>query len=49
MTVSSLRRLKKPLIMDALNKVEQNQTRAAELLGISRQTLVYRMQKYNIK
>jgi DNA-binding NtrC family response regulator len=41
--------VEKELIMNALNKAEQNQTKAAELLGISRQTLIYRMQKHDIK
>jgi two-component system NtrC family response regulator len=41
--------VEKGLIMKALNKAQQNQTRAAELLNISRQTLLYRMQKHEIK
>ncbi len=44
-----LEEVEKELIINALNKARQNQTRAAELLGISRQTLIYRMQKYDIK
>ncbi|MFQ5965146.1 MAG: sigma-54-dependent transcriptional regulator [Candidatus Scalinduaceae bacterium] len=44
-----LEEVERTLIINALNKAEQNQTRAAELLGISRQTLIYRMQKYDIK
>ncbi|MHC4184228.1 MAG: sigma-54-dependent transcriptional regulator [Planctomycetota bacterium] len=44
-----LEEVEKGLIINALNKARQNQTRAAELLGISRQTLIYRMQKYDIK
>ena len=44
-----LEEIEKALIINALNKAEQNQTRAAELLNISRQTLIYRMQKYDIK
>lgn len=44
-----LEEVEKELILKALNKAGQNQTRAAELLGISRQTLIYRMQKFNIK
>ena len=44
-----LEEVEKALIINALNKAGQNQTRAAELLNISRQTLIYRMQKYVIK
>ena len=44
-----LEEVEKALIINALNKAGQNQTRAAELLNISRQTLIYRMQKYDIK
>ncbi len=44
-----LEEVEKALIVNALNKAKQNQTRAAELLAISRQTLIYRMQKYDIK
>ncbi|MHC4183056.1 MAG: helix-turn-helix domain-containing protein [Planctomycetota bacterium] len=46
---TKLEEVEKELIINALNKARQNQTRAAELLGISRQTLIYRMQKYDIK
>ncbi len=44
-----LEEVEKALIINAMNKAGQNQTRAAELLNISRQTLIYRMQKYDIK
>ena len=44
----NLEEVEKSLIINALNKARHNQTRAAELLGISRQTLIYRMQKYKI-
>ncbi|HJO48355.1 MAG TPA: helix-turn-helix domain-containing protein, partial [Candidatus Scalindua sp.] len=44
-----LEEVEKALIINAMNKAGQNQTRAAELLDISRQTLIYRMQKYDIK
>jgi len=37
------------LIEAAMRKTQGNQTRAAELLGITRQTLIYRLQKYGIK
>jgi two-component system NtrC family response regulator len=36
------------LIRSALTQTQGNQTRAAELLGITRQTLIYRLQKYDI-
>jgi len=45
----NLEEVEKALIINAMNKAGQNQTRAAELLNISRQTLIYRMQKYDIK
>jgi two-component system NtrC family response regulator len=37
------------LIETALEKTGGNQTRAADLLGITRQTLIYRIQKYGIR
>jgi two-component system NtrC family response regulator len=39
----------KLLIQMALAKAENNQTRAAQLLGISRHVLIYRMQKYDLR
>ena len=39
----------KLLIQTALAKAENNQTRAAQLLGISRHALIYRMQKYGLR
>ncbi|GJQ57277.1 MAG: sigma-54-dependent Fis family transcriptional regulator [Candidatus Scalindua sp. AMX11] len=45
----NLEEIEKALIINALNKAGQNQTRAAELLDISRQTMMYRMRKYGIK
>jgi two-component system NtrC family response regulator len=36
------------LIQSALKKTEGNQTRAAQLLGITRHTLIYRLEKYGI-
>ena len=40
--------VEKQLILNALRKTGNNQTRAAELLGITRQKLIYRMHKYGI-
>jgi len=37
------------LIVEALRKAGGNQSAAARLLGITRQTLIYRMQKYAIR
>jgi two-component system NtrC family response regulator len=45
----SLEELEKSLIIKALEKHKGNQTRAAEYLGITRPTLIYRMEKYGIK
>ncbi len=45
----SLEELEKSLIMKALDTHHGNQTRAAEYLGITRPTLIYRMEKYGIK
>ena len=36
------------IIIAGLNKSDWNQSRAARLLGVSRQTLIYRMQKYDL-
>ncbi|MBC8553128.1 MAG: sigma-54-dependent Fis family transcriptional regulator [Candidatus Brocadiales bacterium] len=44
-----LEEVEKGLIINALKKSGQNQTRAAVLLGITRNTLIYRLEKYNIK
>ncbi|WP_026475917.1 sigma-54-dependent transcriptional regulator [Alkaliphilus transvaalensis] len=41
--------LEKNLILQALERTDYNQTKAAQLLGISRHTLIYRMEKYSIK
>jgi two-component system NtrC family response regulator len=40
--------VEKQLILSALRKTGNNQTRAADLLGITRQKLIYRMHKYGI-
>ena len=45
----SLEDLEKSLIVKALEKHKGNQTRAAEYLGITRPTLIYRMDKYGLK
>lgn len=44
----SLEEVEKNLIIQALEKTDYNQTNAAKLLGITRHTLIYRMEKYNI-
>lgn len=45
----SLEEIEKDLILAALEKHDWNQTRAAAYLGITRPTLLYRMEKYGIK
>jgi two-component system NtrC family response regulator len=45
----SLEGLEKDLIVKALERHKGNQTRAAEYLGITRPTLIYRMEKYGLK
>ncbi|MHB0886221.1 MAG: sigma-54-dependent transcriptional regulator [Bacillota bacterium] len=44
----SLEDVERELLRRALAKAGGNQTRAARLLGVSRQTLIYRMQKYGL-
>lgn len=41
--------LERSLILQALERTEYNQTKAAKLLGMSRHTLLYRMEKYGIE
>lgn len=41
--------VEKDLILQAMKRTNYNQTHAAKLLGISRHTLLYRLDKYNIK
>lgn len=45
----SLEEVEKLLLVKALAKAEGNQTRAAQLLRISRPTLLYRMEKYGLR
>ncbi len=45
----ALEDLEKSLIVKALEKHKGNQTHAAEYLGITRPTLIYRMEKYGLK
>lgn len=45
----NLDNLEKNLIVQALERTRGNQTKAAKLLGITRHTLVYRMEKHGIK
>lgn len=45
----NLEEVEKELIGLALKKAEGNQNKAAQLLGITRQTLIYRMEKYGFK
>ena len=44
----SLKNVEKDLIVQALTKADHNQTKAARLLGISRDALRYKMQKFNL-
>lgn len=45
----SIEEVEKQLIVTALEKALGNQSKAAQLLGITRSALIYRMQKYNLK
>jgi transcriptional regulator with PAS, ATPase and Fis domain len=45
----SLEEVEKLILMKALAKAEGNQTKAAQLLKISRHTLLYRMEKYGLR
>ncbi len=44
----SLKNVEMNLIVQAIKKADNNQTRAAKLLGISRDALRYKMQKFNL-
>lgn len=41
--------VEKNLLEQALSRTEGNQTKAAELLGLTRATLIYRMEKFGLK
>ncbi len=43
-----LEEIEKSFIQQALNVCDNNQTKAAKILGISRHTLIYRMEKYDL-
>ncbi len=45
----SLEETEKSMLADALQKTGGNQTQAAQMLGISRDTLRYRIKKFNLK
>jgi transcriptional regulator with PAS, ATPase and Fis domain len=45
----SLEEAEKSLLVKALEKAEGNQTRAAVLLGITRDTLRYKIKKFNLR
>ncbi len=45
----SLEELEKRLITEAMNKTGDNQTRAAEMLGMSERLLRYKLKKYDLK
>jgi DNA-binding NtrC family response regulator len=45
----SLEEAEKNLLVKALEKAEGNQTRAAVLLGITRDTLRYKIKKFNLR
>ncbi|WP_331489627.1 sigma-54 dependent transcriptional regulator [Tepidibacter hydrothermalis] len=44
----NLEEVEKNFILQALKICDYNQTKAAKLLGVTRHTLIYRMEKYNI-
>jgi DNA-binding NtrC family response regulator len=45
----SLEEVERDILLAALERHNWNQTRAARYLGMTRNTLIYRMQKYNIR
>jgi DNA-binding NtrC family response regulator len=44
-----LHELKRSIIENVLGRTGWNRTKAAQLLGLSRETLRYRIEKYNLK
>jgi DNA-binding NtrC family response regulator len=47
--VRALELVERDSIAKALEKTEGNRTRAAELLGISRRTLIYKLKRYGLR
>ena len=45
----NLEEVERELIRQALERAHGNKTRAAELLGLTRHTLLYRLEKYGLK
>jgi DNA-binding NtrC family response regulator len=45
----SVEELERKLIIDAMEKTGDHQTKAAELLGISERMLRYKLKKYGLK
>ena len=45
----SMEDLERRLIREAMEKVQDHQTRAAEILGISKRMLRYKLKKYGLK
>jgi DNA-binding NtrC family response regulator len=45
----SLHDIEKYLIQEVLNRTDENVTAAARMLGTTRETLRYRVQKYNLR
>ena len=46
---STIEELERKMIIEAMEKAEHHQTRAAEILGISERMLRYKLKKYNLK
>lgn len=45
----SLQEIEKYVIQEVLNRTDENVTAAARMLGTTRMTLRYRIQKYNLR
>jgi DNA-binding protein Fis len=45
----SLQDIEKYVIQEVLNRTDENVTAAARMLGTTRETLRYRVQKYNLR